>query len=113
METLLQSSDYFYSVCRKILNNVMESTNNPNLTMNSLIIVVMFALDDAFLKQCKTSIDLALTILCSGNNEVTVAKSSTDILKNNYDLCFSKLNALNFLMEIFKRDEVIKILELG
>jgi hypothetical protein len=95
-----------------------------------MIIVVILAFDNPVLGLCKIQtasqttiryIDFALHILCENNEPSTVIGTSssssssslkkTDIFKNNSNICFSKSNVLNFLLELFKREQIIKILE--
>jgi len=120
LEPLLQLADNYYSLIRKLLWIVQQETN-PNLTMNSLTIVVILCFDEAFSVRSKgpvaneiiLNINTAMLILCSSRDDDIIANCKPDLARtnHNFNLCTQKMNSLNFLSEMFKMDKVVQTLE--
>ncbi len=121
LEPILHSADSYYSLCRKLLSIVQQETN-PNIAMNSLTIVVILCFDEAFSVRSKglvsnekfiLNINVALSILCSSREDDLMESCKPDLARtnHNFNLCTQKINSLNFLIEMFKMDKVVKTLE--
>ena len=134
IEKMLNSFEKIRQFCRQLFIIIRNNSSNPNLTLNSLIIVIKLNIDNMFsmiwptkIAQtgCKSndlgnvkifdSIDLALFILCNDSTEhgpkhSNVSAKERTLSKPN-ELVTEKINALNFLYEFLKCQKVRQILE--
>ena len=138
IEKILNSFEKIRHFCRQLVYIIRNNNANPNLTLNSLIIVIKLNIDNMFsviwsIKSATTattaaksandmvgtvkifdSIDLALLILCnepihSQTNSATNAQDKA--AQKSSELVTEKINALNFLYEFLKCQPVRQILE--
>ncbi len=121
LEPVFHASDNYYHFCRCLLSIVQG--DNPKLLMTSLTIVTILGFDETFLAKSKgmiandriiNNINTAISILCATKDDEIFGNCKTETPKVNssMSLCTQKVNTLNFLIELFRRDKVIKALEL-
>lgn len=121
LEPVFHASDNYYSLCRRLLSIVQG--DNLNLMMTSLTIVTILGFDETFLAKSKglvandqiiTNINTAISILCASKDDEMFGSCRAEQPKmgNSMSLCTQKVNTLNFLIELFRRDKVVKALEL-